>query len=177
LAEIPPSRIRQLPPQSAWLFPRWKSAPLIVDPAAAGGYAICKELGGQTFTAGYYDEIGKQQHGIRLAPESVTPGAYRLHRLAQTAFSPCGYLWFDSSWGINFAEVLEMYDPRHPDRTWEIWASLKFEGPAYGSPDLEKNLFYVDRVILVATEPPPAAEPAPAQKGSVQPEFDVAAPN
>ena len=53
------------------------------------------------------------------------------------------------AWNIQ-VRVSECYDPAHPDREWDIYASLRFEGPTY--PHGEKGAVdrvYVDRVVLV----------------------------
>lgn len=179
LADIPAERIRQLPPESAWLVPRWRSATLVPDPRAAGGYAVQGDVTGQPFSVGYYDEIGRIQHGIHIPPEEAGTD-YRLYRLGTAPLASRGYVWLDRSWGTNFGETYDLHDPDNPDVRWDFWASLRFEGPAYGpgpeSAEAEKNRFLVDRIVLVQSADEPYALPNGAPVDDEQPEFDLAAP-
>ena len=175
-------RIRQFPARSAFLVSRWGfRGRLVQDAEAAGGLAVEFNVSGQPFSAGYYNESARKQHGVELAPGQVKGPGYALYRLGAGVLGEHGYFWCDRSWAITFGEVRDLYDPSDPGQEWEFWASLRFEGPLYGQApedDDAGNRFYVDRIVCVRLGDASAAETV---KGGVQretgrPEVDFAVP-
>lgn len=163
LDAVPPHRVHQFTPETARLE---FGAQVVEDPLAAAGIAATLEptlrlpsyapqdMPANVLNLGFYDCITKrQQHAHIGRSEPITTGAYRLYPIGRTALSPLCYIWFDWSWGIQFYDIVELYDPDNPGKQWDLWASVRFEGPAYDpqSPT-EKNRFYVDRVVLVEVE-------------------------
>ncbi|MCX7597738.1 MAG: DUF4838 domain-containing protein [Armatimonadetes bacterium] len=163
LGAVPAHRVRQLTPETALCG---KTAALVQDPLAAAGIAVKMEptlsipsyapqdLPASVLNLGFYDQTtGRQQHAYIGRSEPVTTGEYRLYPIGRTALSPQCYVWFDWSWGIQFHEIVGLYDPANPTKQWDLYASVRFEGPAYDpSSTAKENRFYVDRLVLVEGE-------------------------
>lgn len=164
LDAVPAERVRQFTPETAQLH---SGAPeLVEDPAAAAGIAVRMEptlsvpgyapqdVPTNVLNVGFYDQTtGRQQHAYVGRSEPVTTREYRLYPIGRTALSPQCYVWFDWSWLIQFPDVVELYDPASPEKQWDIYASVRFEGPAYDPQSAgEENRFYVDRLVLVEVE-------------------------
>ena len=72
--------------------------------------------------------------------------------MGEFSIGPSHYVYFFWSWIIQ-VDIGSAWDPARPDRKYEIWARIKFEGPAFphGRQD-EPNAICVERVVLVAPE-------------------------
>jgi hypothetical protein len=58
-------------------------------------------------------------------------------------------VWVTSSWGISIP-VGFVYDAAQPQREWDLYLSLRLEGPAYPhGGTAPQNTVSVDRLILV----------------------------
>ena len=162
LDAVPAQRIRQFTPETAQLH--GKTAALVEDPLAAAGIAVTmppslqppayapKDLPARALNFGFYDAVTRrQQHAYAGKDAPLALGEYRLYPVGRTALSPQCYVWFDWSWCIQFPDVAGLYDPAAPDKQWDIYASVRFEGPAYDPQSkAEANRFYVDRLVFVA---------------------------
>jgi hypothetical protein len=98
----------------------------------------------------YYDTNLKRmiQHG-EVDFKGFKPDEYKLYFLAKVKIVPGAVITFASWWGIG--ENLTNYYPEgDADREFEIWASLKFIGPKFGSETKDgKNRMVCDRLFLV----------------------------
>jgi hypothetical protein len=165
LDAVPVERVRQLTPETAQLH--GKGPTLVEDPAAAAGIAATmepslsipayapKDLPANVLSLGFYDgATARQQHAYAGKQEPIKTGEYRLYPIGRTALSAQCYVWFDWSWQIQFADVAGLFDPANPDKQWDVYASVRFGGPAYDPESkAESNRFYVDRVVFVEAEP------------------------
>lgn len=98
---------------------------------------------------GLYDTIGKAGVGAgSIKPEDVPGPGYHWYRMGAFAVRPATYLYFLWSWIIQ-VDLDDAVDAKRPDRKWEVWARIKFEGPAFphGRPE-QKNAICVERVVL-----------------------------
>jgi hypothetical protein len=97
-----------------------------------------------------YDTATKHtlQHGEIDISECV-PGKYELYRVATTTIPRGGLIAFDVWWGVR--DSLAPYYPEGDElREFEIWASLKFVGPAFGiATDDGKDRMFCDRMFIV----------------------------
>ncbi len=165
LDAVPAERVRQLTPETARLH--GKAPALVEDPSAAAGIAVAMapslkkpayapaDLPINALNMGFYDSgARRQQHAYAGREAPIVPGEYRLYPIGRTALSPNCCVWFDWSWHIQFQDAAGLYDPEDPGKQWDVYASIRFEGPAY-DPDNEakENRFYVDRVVLVEVAP------------------------
>ncbi|MBU0606549.1 MAG: DUF4838 domain-containing protein [Armatimonadetes bacterium] len=164
LDQVPAARVRQFTPETAALH--GKTPALVEDPLAAAGIAVTmtptlqapayapKDLPAGALNMGYYDEVKRrQQHAYAGKDAPLTSGEYHLYPIGRTALSPQCYVWFDWSWNIQLRDITSLYDPAAPDQQWDIYASIRFEGPAYDpASQAEQSRFYVDRLVFVAAD-------------------------
>ena len=152
LDAVPAARVRQLTPDTAQLH---GPAKLVADPEAAAGIAAVLETEGKVpFDLGFYDIVTKrQQHLYPGKDQPIQPDRYDLYKIGRTRLNEQCYVWFDWSWRIQFPDVAALYDPAHPEKEWEVYASVRLEGPAFGSKDAKPHRFAVDRVVLVEVAP------------------------
>jgi hypothetical protein len=162
LDAVPAQRVRQFTPESARLH--GTSPALVADPLAAAGIAAAmppglsvpdyapKDLPAKALNFGFYDAVTRrQQHAYAGRLEPITAGEYRLYPIGRTALSPQCTVWFDWSWQIQFPDVAGLYAPAVPERQWDVYVSVRFEGPAYDdkAEPQAQNRFYVDRIVFV----------------------------
>ena len=164
LGEVSPGRVRQFTPETARLF--GKAPALVEDPTAAAGLAVAMEpsmeqpsyapkgLPANVLNFGFYDgATGRQQHAHAGKEVPLTTGRYQLYPIGRTALSASCYVWFDWGWAIQFPDVSGLYDPAAPDKQWNVYASIRFEGPAYDpQSEAKQNRFFVDRVVFVEAQ-------------------------
>lgn len=161
LDAVPADRVRQFTPETARLH--GKAPALVEDPAAAAGLAVAMEptleqpsyapkgLPTNVLNLGFYDAVTRrQQHAHAGKDTPLTAGDYRLYSIGRTALSADSYVWLDWGWAIQFQDVSGLYDPAAPARQWDVYASLRFEGPAYAPRGaVTQNRFFVDRIVFV----------------------------
>ncbi|MEN6545816.1 MAG: DUF4838 domain-containing protein [Armatimonadia bacterium] len=147
LDQIPAARVRQFTPQGARLHGRGR---LVADPDAAAGIAAELDTDGKVpANLGFYDVTKKrQQHAWVGKDAPLVTGKYQLIPIGRTALNEQCYVWFDWTWLIQFEAIAQLYDRAHPDKQWEVYASVKYDGPGYGG-TAPKNTIRVDRVIAV----------------------------
>ena len=75
--------------------------------------------------------------------------AGKLYFVAKVKIVPGALITFASWWGIG-QNLANYYPEGDADREFEIWASLKFIGPKFGSETKDgKNRMVCDRLFLV----------------------------
>ena len=102
---------------------------------------------------GLYDQINRRGTGsATIKPEDVPGPGYHWYKLGAFKIVPSTYLYFFWSWIIQ-VDVDDAVDPANPDQKFEVWARIKFEGPAFphGKPE-DKDAICVDRVALVKAQ-------------------------
>lgn len=79
-------------------------------------------------------------------PES----GYRWYRIPDVTFkNNSAFAYFFWSWVIQ-VDLDYVHDSENPDQKYDLWASIKFEGPAFRPAETDgKNAISVDRVVLV----------------------------
>ncbi|OGV73688.1 MAG: hypothetical protein A3K19_22520 [Lentisphaerae bacterium RIFOXYB12_FULL_65_16] len=96
-----------------------------------------------------------------IKPEDVPGPGYHWYRYAKgpAKIAPSYYLYFFWSWIIQL-DIDAVVDTQAPDVTYDIWANIKFEGPAFphGKPE-QKNAICVERVVLVRSDATAPAAP------------------
>ena len=148
LAGIPKAKVRQVFPDMTTIGGGSELKP---DPAAATGICVTRPTQGKLpFTFGYYDAITRRQVHVRVQRHQIVSPAYRLYKVARTTLNERCRVWI--TWWIGFP-LGPFFDVDRPGRQWDIYASLRFEGPTY--PHGQKgnvDRVYVDRVVLVQVE-------------------------
>jgi len=61
---------------------------------------------------------------------------------------PKASLWVHWSWFIT-QSIAAAYNPLDPDNSYDVYVSLKVQGPAYVDGATEENAIFLDRIILV----------------------------
>jgi len=151
LQGIATQRIRRLLPHVAGYS---GSAELQGDPQAAAGICVTRATDGELpFTLGYYDESARKfPLNNKIEKRAITSPSYQLHKLGRTTLNERCVIWITRSWQISFS-ASSFYDRAKPDRQWDIYVSLRFEGPTYIEDTKDKtDRVYVDQVILVKAD-------------------------
>jgi len=102
---------------------------------------------------GLYDQINKRGGGgAQITPEDVSGPGYHWYRMGSFAIGRSYYLYFFWSWIIQ-VDIDAAWDPARPDQEFEMWARIKFEGPAFPhGAEGDADAICVERVVLVAPE-------------------------
>lgn len=151
LNEISEEKVQQVTPD---LASYWYEATIEKkDPDSAAGIAGTVETEGKLpFNLGYYDLITKRQLHRNITENEISSSGYNLYKIGRTTLNEQCYVWISLSWAIQIP-VSAFYDVQNPKKEWDIYASLRFEGPTY--PHGEKGTVdrvFVDRVVLVPVE-------------------------
>lgn len=160
-----PSKFAGLPLGTAIDFPadetrNWMDqARRVADTEAESGQTNRLELSDQDvqkyklpMSWGLYDAVNKRNVGLHTIQTSDVAGpGYHWYKMGTFAIQPSCYIYFFWSWVIQL-DIDGVIDPVHPDQKYEIWARIKFEGPAFphARPGA-KNAICVERVVLVKT--------------------------
>jgi len=158
-----PGEFRHLAPKDVCDFTaeqssNWKDvAKRVPDPEAECGITNRLELSDEDIEKyklpmpwGLYDPAQKKGLGSAgIKPDDVPGPGYHWYKLGTFQITPSSYVYFFWSWIIQF-RVDAAVDPARPDRRFDVWARIKFEGPGFphGKPD-EPNAICVERVVLV----------------------------
>jgi len=152
---IAPSRIRTFLPTN---YGRQQGARLVVDTAAALGYAVTVHKPDMPFQFGFYQWQSRQPprgtHGPRLSltREEITPGVYRVYKLGTITVTSDCIIWFSAkSWMTHLRLGERLYEPGAAN-VWQAYVSLKFDGPTYGG-TAKQDRVLCDRIILVKEQP------------------------
>jgi len=122
------------------------------DPDAA----LLQAKGGETLelplTLGIYDGYNRKwTYSASVTKEQLQPGGgYHLYKVASGAtLTPSCCFWASQLWVATVA-LEQFYVVGYPDKKWDIYASLKVEGPGYDPKSTAaKNMVWCDRVVLV----------------------------
>jgi len=84
-----------------------------------------------------------------LQPADVPGPGYHWYQMGTFRLATSDYLYFFWSWIIQ-VDIDDAFDPKHPDQQFDVWAHIRFEGPAFphGKPTQE-NAICIERVVLV----------------------------
>jgi hypothetical protein len=121
------------------------------DADAASGLAIVRDQEkGASVSFGLHDDIHEKGLISRSIPgEEIKPDHYGVYRLGKAALTPQCRLWMTDAWLFTIP-LEEAYVEGDPFVEWDIYASLKFTGPKYGSKIKDQpNRISCDRVVLV----------------------------
>ena len=158
-----PEKFRDLPPEDVLDFTaeqssNWKDvAKRVPDADAECGITNRLELSDADMEKyklpmpwGLYDPAEKRHLGsATIKPEDVPGPGYHWYKLGTFPIAPSRYVYFFWSWIIQFP-VDVVVDPARPDRKFDVWARIKFDGPGFphGTPD-QVNAIRIERLILV----------------------------
>jgi hypothetical protein len=134
---------------------------VINDKDAAGGKALVipvfNGLDPNTFhDSGFQYGVCAPTHNpkqliSKTIPEKDLPQdeKYHTHYLCRTTIPDSQtFLWLHWSWHLQ-PKLGHLYDPAEIETMFDIYASLKFEGPAYVKGSRKENNIFIDRVIVL----------------------------
>ncbi len=93
----------------------------------------------------------------KLTPDEIpNDEKYHWYKIGRMQATPTMYFFAHHSWVFD-QRLLEAYNSALPDQNfYEVYVSLKLEGPAYVPGSTRENAFSIDRIILVKVDPPQA---------------------
>lgn len=102
------------------------------------------------FTCGLHDKINKKWISpASIQKKNIKPDRFAFYKLSRSILTPQCLFWGSQKWSISIS-LDQFYEAGHPNQEWDIYASLKFEGPLYGSKDNSiPNRVFCDRIVLV----------------------------
>ncbi|HOZ48689.1 MAG TPA: DUF4838 domain-containing protein [Candidatus Hydrogenedentes bacterium] len=130
----------------------------VADPSAESGFADRLELSDEDMAKyalpmswGLYDVDAEKTIGsATIKADEVSEPGYHWFKLGELAIPRASYVYFFWSWIIQF-DVGDVVDAGAPDRRFEIWACIKFEGPGFPHGRAsEANAISVERLVLAA---------------------------
>ena len=138
----------------------------VADPQAACGKAwrldgsMAGSAGKHTESAqfGLFDNESRLLIKQTVAAENVPKDEkYHLHLVGRMKATSTMYFWAHRSWRLS--QRLQMaFDSSLPDqKTYDVYVSLKLEGPGYVPGSTRVNAFLVDRLILAEVTEPDSA--------------------
>ena len=149
-AALPESRVRRT-------VPRRGRTDRLADPAAAFGVTTEMPLKNvsaeQVLSFGFYDGYSRKFVSNRVLKKSdIQAEGYHLYALGTVALTPDCLIWLDGSWGIT-GKLDAFYEPGVHNR-WEVYLSLKFEGPSFSdTPAPGENRVRCDQIVLIKVDP------------------------
>ena len=133
---------RRVPDGEAVLGEAWRLDATMSG--AAGNHTQSPELG-------LYDPATGQVTTMRIAPALVpTDERFHWYRVARARATPGLTLWAHSSWWLSLPLHLAMNSSLTTQREFDVYVSLKLEGPGYVPGSSRVSAFVVDRVLMVS---------------------------
>ena len=138
---------------------------LVAMKDAATGYALAElspveQYAKPPFSVGFYDRMNKTTLLSRkIAADEIVLGRFHLYKIGRTRVtsSEC-QVWIGGSWALRDI-CWHMHRPPY-EGEWDIYVSLKFEGPLYDSPStLAESAVYYDRSVFVSQAETKGEEP------------------
>ena len=138
----------------------------VSDPQATLGLAVPIISSNEIpFMIGIYNLDGSGLGVDKNINRSDIPGeGYHLYRGPRFSMNEWTLSYLTGRWCLQ-KHFPALYDPKHPDKQWDIYASIKFAGPAYPYGEAgEPDAVYVDRILLVSDPTSEKSKPARKQK-------------
>ena len=157
-ASIDPARVKRFVPENRFFASIKGCSPVgervVLDPDAAFGFAATTYLPEQQpqqklpFTFGCRPALRAPSVKRSVKIEEIKPGIYRLYKLGAVTITPASDFWMPEWSGSTSLEIgKRLYEPG-AENCWEVYVSLKFDGPTYGGQAGEDRV-WSDQVILV----------------------------
>lgn len=147
--KIPETKIHQV---FAGIYRKCKT--LAMKDAAAGKAARDPELEQKNpltypFRCGFYDQVNKRFIIDRkIRPEEIKPDKFHFYKVGKVRLTPACILWVGWTWRVH-SPLGQFYVPG-TENEYELWISLKFEGPLYSKKSRKKhNQVWYDRAVLI----------------------------
>ena len=104
------------------------------------------------FYCGYWDSTNKKFWACRTIKDDEVeePDKFCFYKLGVIVPAPHGYVFPGHSCRVR-SQLDDCYTPGEPVY-WELWLSLKFEGPRFKGSKAKENRVWYDRALLVRTK-------------------------
>ena len=104
------------------------------------------------YEVGFFDREAKRHFPRRtISREEVVPDKYHFYKIGTYEISRDCLLWFSWTWRLQ-QELGKFWEPGGEGR-WEVYASLKLEGPFFSDKSRSReNGVSLDRIVLVRTK-------------------------
>lgn len=145
----------------------------VEDPAAAIGLACVDvrdfEKPRAKYEIGFYDREHKRHFPRRaISPDEVVPDAYHFYRVGRYELTRDCLVWLSTAWRLQF-ELGPYWRPGGEDE-WDIYVSLKLEGPFFSDrSEMKQNRVLFDRAVLVRVPKDEAVQPKDLPVGEALP--------
>ncbi len=113
---------------------------------SAMGWARSNKLKTFPFNIGIFNRATqKGVIGRKIEQKDIKPDRFHAYKMGRTSIPYDCYVHY-----LAYYQYLhDAYDAEAPQREYDVYASLKFEGPTFGSPDATEDLVWFDRLILI----------------------------
>lgn len=148
---IPEDKIIQIVAQTGYI-----NIEKVDMPDAAAGYAYVERKARHSvpFSAGFYDRVSKKYLlNSPIAAKDIVPNEFHFYKLGRCGIpSGCCIVWIGHSWKLS-QSCAQIFRPGM-DEDWDVYVSLKFEGPVYDkNSTLKESNVYYDRLVFVGPFP------------------------
>ncbi len=139
-----------------------KSGDIVDDPDAAGGKACqvwtkfyngsLQEFHAKDFKSGVYSQLYKKGFIELEVPKTELPQdeKYHFYYLGRTALTDMCVLWVHWTWWMSI-RLGKVYDHLNSTMEYDVYLSVKFQGPSYVSGSTQQDAVRVDRAVFVRT--------------------------
>ncbi len=131
------------------------------DPDAMGGRAMriaeipdTSETHSKPFEIGIYDTIAKKILTQKIYPVKDLPKDEKYHWYVLngiTLAAKCR-MWSHWTWSLSPAPIDDAFSMAAPFKKYDIYFSIKFEGPSYVPGSAKKDAVWMDRVVVVDSQ-------------------------
>jgi len=127
------------------------------DPEAALGVATGGAWEKSPVNFGIYDNASaKWTLSSKITEKEIKPDRYEFYKMGSAELTTYCLVWVTEGWIVT-VPVEQFYVVGYPFLQWDIYVSLKFEGPIYGSANPETpNRISCDQVVLVRKDSDPS---------------------
>jgi len=135
---------------------------IVTDPAACQGKALrLINLGHRTpmhgvkpFDMGIYDRAARRTVALKQWENSTLPNDEKYHwfRLPGVKMPAAPQFFAHWTWVLSPVSNSLLAASVTPGKVYDIWYSLKFEGPAYAPGSKRENAIFADRLLFVERE-------------------------
>lgn len=150
LREVPKDKIVQIFPSCDY-----RNIERVEMKDAAAGFALVErnvpvEMERIPYPVGFYDRMSRKSLLTRkIAREEIVPNEFHLYRIGRApVLSSESIVWIGPTWCLS-QYCMQVFRPGM-DEEWDIYVSLKFEGPDYDPKSvLKESGVYFDRLVFV----------------------------
>ncbi len=139
------TKIAQIPAKPGTIQIFAEKGTSVLDPDAALGWTRSSTTKLPFRVCLYDNTMQKKLANLKLTSAEIKPDRYNLYLIGTSTLTSDCYIDIDSKYYIS---CVEAYNGKNPMQTFDVYISLKFEGPSFGSSASEDKAF-CDKFVLV----------------------------